>query len=140
MHANRGARAYLFREVAELAALIGIVFGVSRFVHIPLWVLVGIPLGKVLFSVAMYVLFLRRTFFRPPRVGVETLVGEIAETITPLAPSGQVKLNGEIWSATSHDGTTILERERVKILKVEGNTVHVVSLTHMGSSTATADF
>jgi|SRR5579862_3385687 len=46
------------------------------------------------------------------RVGVETLIGTTAVVLTPLAPRGQVKVNGEIWQAHSenegHVGETVL--------------------------------
>ena len=57
------------------------------------------------------------------RVGVETLVGATASVITPLAPDGQVKVNGEIWQAHSdHDA---LVGETVKIKAVDGLTLEV---------------
>jgi membrane-bound serine protease (ClpP class) len=126
--ARNGPRAYLLKESAELVVLITVLAVVSRFVRIPVWVLVGVSLGKILVSSAIYVLFLRKTFLCPARVGPEALVGLIAETVTPLNPSGQVKINGEIWSALSQNGTTIPARQKVKVLEAHGNTLHVVTL------------
>ena len=73
----------------------------------------------------MYTLFLRRSLLRSAHVGPEALVGRIAETITSLDPSGRVKLNGEIWTAVSHNRVTIPSQHRVKIQDVRGNTLHV---------------
>jgi membrane-bound ClpP family serine protease len=128
-NARNGSRAYLLKESAELVVLIAVLAVVSRFVRIPVWVLVGVSLGKILVSSAMYVLFLRRSFRCPAPVGPEALVGLIAEAVTPLNPSGQVKINGEIWSALSQNGTTVPSQQKVKVLAAHGNTLHVVTLT-----------
>lgn len=127
--ARNGSRAYLLKESAELAVLIAVLAVVSRFVRIPVWVLVGVPLVKILVSSAMYVFFLRRAFLCPARAGPEALVGLTAEAVTPLNPFGQVKINGEIWSAISQNGTTIPSQQKVRVLKVHGNTLYVVTLT-----------
>jgi membrane-bound serine protease (ClpP class) len=41
---------------------------------------------------------------KKPVTGVEGIVGEIGETLTELNPSGQVRVHGEIWNATSTQG------------------------------------
>jgi len=69
--------------------------------------------------------FLRKVFHRPISVGPEKFVGQIAETLTPLNPSGQIKANGAIWTAISHAGAMIPAQWEVKILDVLGTTVHV---------------
>ncbi|MEA3458451.1 MAG: NfeD family protein [Candidatus Thermoplasmatota archaeon] len=129
MPTRNSARAYFLKESAEFVVLVSVLAVVSRFVRIPMWVLVGVPLGKILVSSAMYVLFLRRSFLYPARVGPEALIGLTAEAITPLNPSGQIKINGEIWSAFSQNGTTIPSQQKVRILEAHGNTLYVVTLT-----------
>ena len=129
MKTRNSSRAYFLKESAELVVLIAVLAVVSRFVRIPVWVLVVVPLGKVLVSSGIYVLFLRRSFLCPARVGPEALIGLIAETVTPLNPSGQVKINGEIWSARSQNGTTIPSQQKVRVLEAHGNTLHVATLT-----------
>ena len=124
MQIRNGPRAYLFKESVELVVLIAVLAVVSRFIRIPVWMLVGVPLGKILVSSAMYVLFLRRSFLCTARVGPEALVGLTAEAVTPLNPFGQVKINGEIWSAISQNGTTIPSQQKVKVLETHGNTLH----------------
>ncbi len=42
---------------------------------------------------------------RKPTTGSEGIVGESGVTITKLSPHGQVKVQGEIWSAESLDGS-----------------------------------
>jgi len=119
------ARAYVLREIAELALLIAVLAFVSRFVHVPVWVLIGLPCAQLLGTVAMYTLFLRRSLLRQAHVGPEALVGRIAETITSLDPSGRVKLNGETWSAVSENGILIPSQQKVEIQNVRGNRLFV---------------
>jgi len=38
---------------------------------------------------------------RRPRVGASTLIGRHGHVVRPLAPEGQIALNGEIWKARS---------------------------------------
>jgi len=125
MRTRQGTRAWILREVVELALLIGVLVGVSQFFPIPVWVFIGVVFAKILVSLSMYVFFFRKVFLRPISVGPEKLVGQIAETITPLNPSGQVKLNGEIWTALSQTETMIPAQQKVEILEVRGTTVHV---------------
>jgi len=42
---------------------------------------------------------------RKPVTGVQGIIGETGEAMTDLKPHGQVKVHGEIWNATSLDGT-----------------------------------
>ena len=119
-------RVYLLRESAELVFLMIILGVIAQFSPLPIWVWFGVPLGKILFSSVMYVFFLRKVLLRRPHVGPESLLGEIAETVTPLDPTGQIRINGEIWSARSDSGAMIPGRHKVEIQRVEGNTAHVV--------------
>ena len=118
-------RIYIIREAVELALLVAAFAVLSQFFPIPVWVFIGVVFAKILVSLSMYVFFFRKVFLRPISVGPEKLVGQIAETITPLNPSGQVKLNGEIWTALSQTETMIPAQQKVEILEVRGTTVHV---------------
>jgi len=122
---RQGVRIYIIREVVELALLVAAFAVLSQFFPIPVWVFIGVVFAKILVSLSMYVFFFRKVFLRPISVGPEKLVGQIAETITPLNPSGQVKLNGEIWTALSQTETMIPAQQKVEILEVRGTTVHV---------------
>jgi membrane protein implicated in regulation of membrane protease activity len=121
----RGWRAYAAREVAEVAVLVAVLAIVASFIRVPVWLLVGLPLAKALASAVYYVLFLRRAFRRPARLGADELIGRIARAETPLRPEGQIKLDGEIWSARSADGRTVGRHDDVEIVGVRGNTVLV---------------
>jgi membrane-bound ClpP family serine protease len=122
---SKGAGAYLVREVAEFALLIAALAIASSFTDIPAWVLVGLPVAKAITSAGFYVLFLRRAIQRPARTGAEDLIGRTVKASTPLQPGGQIKVDGEIWSAQSADGRTIAPYNDVEIVGVRGTTVLV---------------
>jgi membrane-bound serine protease (ClpP class) len=65
-----------------------------------------------------------RAQMRRPAMGPEGLVGQLGVVRTPIAPEGQVFVRGEIWRAVSDDGP-IPEGEKVRIVKVDGLTLHV---------------
>ena len=50
---------------------------------------------------------------RRPTVGLETLVGESATVVTPCRPSGQVRIQGELWQARCDEGADPGEEVRV---------------------------
>jgi membrane protein implicated in regulation of membrane protease activity len=61
--------------------------------------------------VAGAILEIGETFFwlawnrrRHAKVGVETLVGRRAVVVLPCRPSGQVRVDGELWQAECADG------------------------------------
>ena len=51
------------------------------------------------------------------RTGVEDLVGATGEAATTLAPSGQIKVRGELWEA--HSDTPLQPGARVRVLAVD---------------------
>ncbi|MBK7260304.1 MAG: nodulation protein NfeD [Ignavibacteriae bacterium] len=60
----------------------------------------------VLFSVLFFAFALGKGVaaqLRPPTTGIEGLVGETGIALQDLAPDGQVRVHGEIWSATASD-------------------------------------
>jgi membrane protein implicated in regulation of membrane protease activity len=122
---ERSGRTYIIREIVELLALIAGLAIAARWFSIPLWVWIGLPLGKALLSAAFYGLFLRPALRRPPRLGHEALIGATARTITPLAPSGRVVIRGETWPAIGPEGATIGPEQEVTIVEIRCNTLLV---------------
>lgn len=130
--ACRGWRAYAVREAAEVAVLVAVLAIIASFVEVPVWLLAGLPIVKVMASVTFYVLFLREAFHRPVGGGAEDLIGRIAHAATALRPEGQIKLDGEIWSARTVDGETVSSHEHVEIVGVRGNTLLVSPISRNG--------
>lgn len=63
---------------------------------------------------------------RKATTGEEGLVGEEAEVTAPLAPEGQVKLQGELWQARLRDGEgPVTPGERVVVEGLKGLTLIV---------------
>ena len=61
----------------------------------------------------------------------DRVVGEtglVTEEIEPLQNTGQVKVLGQMWTARSHDGSTIPAGANVKIERIEGAKVIVTKL------------
>jgi membrane-bound serine protease (ClpP class) len=67
--------------------------------------------------------FLRWSQRRRASVGAETLVGRTAIAVSALSPRGQVRLDGELWAATS-DGL-VDTGDDVVIRRVDGLTLVV---------------
>ena len=86
------------------------------------WNLVVIGLAAA-FEISLAVFGIRYT--RRPRiqVGIQTLVGRTAEVITPLSPTGQVKVDGAIWEAHSQEDART--GETVRVTSVDGLTLEV---------------
>jgi membrane-bound serine protease (ClpP class) len=103
--------------VLTLAALL-----LAFFVLPPPWGAVGVAVAALV-DVAETAVFLRWTKRRRATVGVETLVGRRAVAIGALAPRGQVKLDGELWDATS--AQPVARGETVVVVAIDGLTLLV---------------
>jgi membrane-bound serine protease (ClpP class) len=88
-----------------------------EFVRISWSVIVPSVLLSVLFFVFAIGMGVRAQR-RKPTTGVEGLVGEIGETLTPLTPDGQIRVHGEIWKACATD-PPIEPGAHVKVTRVE---------------------
>ncbi len=49
-----------------------------------------------------------------------SLQSSVGKAVSPLTPTGPVKLGTELWQATTIDGATIDEGSTVKVVSVEG--------------------
>jgi membrane-bound serine protease (ClpP class) len=50
------------------------------------------------------------------KMGPETLVGAVAEVVTPCVPLGTVRLQGELWQARCDEGAEAGDSVRVRAL------------------------
>jgi membrane-bound serine protease (ClpP class) len=92
-------------------------------VSVPVVIVTGVVLGGfAAFAVQRTVLAHRE----PARTGWEELIGEVGEVRVPLAPVGQVFVEGALWRARSADeGTTLDRGYRVRVESVDGLTLLV---------------
>ena len=51
------------------------------------------------------------------KMGPETLIGATAEVVAACRPSGQVRLQGELWRARCDEGADVGEQVRVRALE-----------------------
>ena len=87
------------------------------------WGALAVVVGAAL-DLGETVVFWRWSRRRSSAVGVEALVGRTAVAVRPLAPEGQVKLDGELWLARS--GVPVEQGSEVLVQRVEGLTLVVV--------------
>jgi membrane protein implicated in regulation of membrane protease activity len=67
-----------------------------------------------------------------PKTGAEAMVGMHAEVVSPMHPAGQVRVNGELWEATSSADADV--GDTVVVRGMEGLTLVVEPLAGRGSS------
>lgn len=100
-----------------VAATIAAVFWLEEpWGYLAVTVAAVIEVGEVYF----WIRFLRR--YRVT-TGVEGLVGERAEVVESLAPTGRVLVRGELWTARSE--RPAIAGRRVRITAVDGLTLEV---------------
>jgi membrane protein implicated in regulation of membrane protease activity len=58
-----------------------------------------------------------------PRTGAEAMIGQTAEVVAPCNPTGQVRIQGELWEARCAQGADV--GETVRIERLEGLTLVV---------------
>jgi membrane-bound serine protease (ClpP class) len=89
----------------------------------PVVIVTGLVLGAFFAFVVDRAVRARR---EPVHTGHEELVGQSAEVRTPLAPEGQVWLQGALWRARVADGSgPIGTGDRVRVDSVDGLTLLV---------------
>jgi membrane-bound serine protease (ClpP class) len=104
--------------VALLAGSLLIFSGVAPEIEIPLWLIILITVGSVLFfGFAMTVAMRARR--RPPLTGQGGLIGMVGESRAELAPDGQVWVKGALWKARALNGDIPAGR-KVRVRRVDG--------------------
>jgi membrane-bound serine protease (ClpP class) len=59
-----------------------------------------------------------------PQTGAEAMIGQVAEVVAPCHPTGQVRVQGELWEARCDEGADV--GETVRIERLDGLTLVVV--------------
>jgi len=90
---------------------------------------VGTTAGLFLFVITAGV----RAFARRPLLGAAGLVGQTAVARGPLAPDGQVAMQGEIWRAVA-EGGPVEDGAVVRVIDVQGLTLKVVKAGGAGGA------
>jgi membrane-bound serine protease (ClpP class) len=87
-------------------------------INLPVSVLIGIMIAWAVFSIALFV-FTSRTLRLQGIVGLPTMIGSRGRAASTLDPGGMVRIKGELWGATSPDGT-IAKDEEVAVVGEDG--------------------
>ena len=118
--------------VLGIAGVLCLVFGLATLVdgptpemrvHFSVAAGAGVGFGLITFGLA-YIAFKARQAKR--LTGADALLGHSAIAMTPLAPTGQVEVRGEIWQATlPPNATPIPAGTQVTVRAIEGLTLTV---------------
>lgn len=115
-----------------LAGTASLVFGLATLVDGPIPELqvhtgvaigAGIGFGIISFGLAFIALRARRSKLL---LGPQAMIGGIAIVRTPLCPTGQVEIRGELWQASTRDKTTLPVGASAVVRDVEGLVLIVV--------------
>lgn len=87
-------------------------------------VTIAVLFGAALATIATKVLAARKQPVSPAAAGLAGLLGQRAVVRTPLAPRGQVFIDGALWEAEADDGQAGVG-DTVIVRRVEGLTLHV---------------
>jgi membrane-bound serine protease (ClpP class) len=117
--------------VLALSGIIALIFGLATLVDGPIPELrvhpatavgAGLGFGAISFGLAWIALKARRG---KVLTGPQAMIGAKAIARTPLNPTGQVEIRGELWQASLHNPTSLTTGSVVRVRKVEGLTLIV---------------
>lgn len=96
----------IFSTLMEEAALAVIVLlGLPQLgIHIPLAGLIVLMAAWCAFSVIIYRMG-SRALRRKPLVGLPDMLDSKGKVVSPLDPEGTIRIKGELWDATSAEGS-----------------------------------
>ena len=82
-----------------------IIFGLPRLgVHIPLWGLILIGIGFLVYAVGFYLIG-SMVLSKKPLPGLTNMVGVEGRVVSQLAPEGYIRVEGELWASRADNGT-----------------------------------
>lgn len=88
----------------EIVIVLIVLLVLPRFgFHMPLPGLIGLVAGVGAYGIISY-RHASRALRKKPMAGLTTMVGTKGKVVSPLAPSGLIKIKNELWEATSAGG------------------------------------
>ena len=91
-------------------------------VHLATALAAGIAFGGITLVLAFIAMRARNNKFL---LGPQAMVGKVAVARTPLAPSGQVEIRGELWQATLTPGSTTFAEPGTPLVVGSINGLHL---------------
>jgi membrane protein implicated in regulation of membrane protease activity len=120
---NYTAYSVITALLEELALVAVVLWLLPRWgINIPLWGLILMVVALGAYNYITYWLG-KKALDKKPIISPEPMLGSKCQVATPLAPKGYVKVDGELWQATS--SSTIDAGEEVVIVGVKGMTLMV---------------
>lgn len=126
-HSTRGYTIYsIVGTILEETALLVTLLWILPFfdIHLPWWWIVAIMVFSLGFSYFTYTMG-RRALSKKLISGPEAIVGNKGVVVTPLNPTGYVKVRGELWEASCQSRLEI--GDEVVVVRMEGMKILVVS-------------
>jgi membrane-bound serine protease (ClpP class) len=93
-------------------------FGGSSALDVPLWLVVLIFVGQVVFMLGGMPVAVRNRF-SIPTVGRDSMIGELGEARTELNPDGVVTVRGAPWRARTHRSRPVSAGGPVRVVAVD---------------------
>ncbi len=111
---------YALFQIPGLALVITILILVRQWVDLPGWIFWGSISLWIAKDIILFP-FVWRAYDRDPLRVLHTLIGAEGIVIQPLAPSGYVRVRGELWQAEVEGETLSIEKgEIVRITGIRG--------------------
>ena len=79
---------------------------------------VPVVIAAALVEIAETVFWMRYSRRRRVQMGPETLVGATGKVVTPCLPTGQVRVQGELWRARCEEGADV--GDEIRVLALDG--------------------
>jgi membrane protein implicated in regulation of membrane protease activity len=122
-------------SLLEEAALVAVVLWLLPRVeiNIPLWGLILMMIALGVYNYINY-RFGKKALVKKPMISLD--IGSRGRTTTPISPKGYVRVNGELWQASS--SSTIDAGEEITVVGIEGMTL-LISPVEKDNRTRKAD-
>jgi len=121
----------LLEEAALMAVVLWLLPKVA--INIPFWGLIIMMIALGVYNYINYRLN-KKALAKKPMILLD--IGSRGRTTTPISPTGYVRINGELWRASSN--TTIDAGEEIAIVGIEGMTL-LISPVEKDNRTHKAD-
>ena len=121
----------LLEEAALVAVVLWLLPRVA--INIPIWGLILMMIALGVYNSINYRLS-KKALVKKPMISPD--IGSRGRTTTPISPKGYVRVNGELWQASS--SSTIDAGEEITIVGIEGMTL-LISPVEKDNRTRKAD-
>jgi membrane protein implicated in regulation of membrane protease activity len=122
-------------SLLEQAALVAVVLWLlpKAAINIPLWGLILMMIALGIYNYTNY-RFGKKALTKKPMISPD--IGSRGRAATPISPTGYVRVNGELWRASSN--VTIDADEEIVVVGMNGMTLLISSIEE-GNGTRQAD-